>query len=251
MDKQSAGRPLGRVGLVAGVMLLLMAGLAGFGYVVAVDGLVTEGDAARTTQDLMASQSVFGAGILSQAGVIALDVLVAWALYLFFKPVSRTVAMVGAVLRNVYAAVYAVALSQLVGVLGLLNSSSTAVSGGGDLPGQVMAGITRFTDIWDVGLILFGLYLLILGWLGFRSGYVPKVVGVLLAIAGLGYVVDSVGALASSGPWTDVSTYTFVGEFVFALWLVIRGSRVRTGDRHAVDDTAPHPLQGSPIGAGR
>ena len=105
MKVQPAGRPVGRSGLAAGVMLVLMAGLATFGYLVAVDGLVTEGDAVRTTQDLMASQSLFRAGILSLAGVIALDVLVAWALVRFFAPVSRTGAMVGAVLRTVYAAV--------------------------------------------------------------------------------------------------------------------------------------------------
>lgn len=217
-------------------MLLLMAGLAGFGYAVAVAGLVTEGDAARTTQDLIASRGLFAAGILSLAGVVALDVLVAWKLWVFFRPVNRTVAMLGAGLRSLYAAIFALALSQLVGVLGLVNGDAAEVSV--DVPGRVLAGLARFTDIWDAGLIAFGLHLLVLGWLGFRSGYVPKVVGVLLAAAGVGYLVDSVGALTTSGQWTDVATFTFIGELVFALWLVIRGRRVRTSDRRTVDATA-------------
>ena len=83
-------------------------------------------------------------GEASQAAVIVLDVLVAWALYRFLKPASRIVALLGAVLRDVYAAVYAVALFQLVGVLGLLTSSSS----GAPPADEVMAGVTRFTNIW-------------------------------------------------------------------------------------------------------
>ena len=245
MNNQSRHHPLGRAGRQAGAMVLLMAGLAGFGYAVAVAGLVTEGDAVRTTQDLIASRVLFGAGILSLFGVVALDVLVAWKLYLFFSPVNRAVAILGAGLRSLYAVIFALALSQLVGVLGLANGDAAKISV--DVPGQVVAGLTRFTDIWDAGLIVFGLHLVVLGWLGFRSGYVPKVVGVLLAAAGVGYVVDSVGALTTSGQWTDVATFTFIGELVFALWLVIRARRVRTGDRSSerskVDAPTPNPTE--------
>jgi len=243
MDTQSTKRLPGRVGLAAGVMLLLMAGLAAFGYVVAVDGLITPGDAVRTTHDLLASRGLFAAGILCLAVVLVLDVLVAWTLYLFFKPVNRAGAMLAAMLRTGYAALYAVALSQLVVVLRLLDDGGvSAAPGGGELPGQVVAGIGRFTDLWNVGLILFGLSLLVLGWLGFTSGTVPKLIGVLLAVAGVGYVLDSAVALASPGSWTPVSTYTFVGELVFALWLVSRGRRARTRERRMVDDALPRPV---------
>ncbi len=240
MSTLSRHKPLGRAGRQAGAVLLLMAGLAGFGYAVAVAGLVTEGDAARTTQDLIASRGLFGAGILTLSGVVALDVLVAWKLYLYFSPVNRAVAMLGAGLRSLYAAIFAVALSQLVGVLGLVDRGAGEVSGG--VPGQVLAGLNRFTDIWDAGLIVFGLHLVVLGWLGFRSGYVPRVVGVLLAAAGVGYLVDSLGSLMTSGQWTDVATFTFVGELVFALWLVIRGGRVRTGGGPRVAAAAADPV---------
>ena len=241
MDTQSTPRPLGRAGSQAGAMLLLMAGLAGFGYAVAVAGLVTEGDATRTTQDLIASRGLFAAGIGSLFGVVVLDVLVAWALYVFFRPVHRAIAMLGAVLRYVYAAIFALALNQLVGVLGLVNTDAAEVSG--DVPGQVMAGLARFTNIWDAGLIVFGLHLIVLGWLGLRSGYVPKFVGVLLAAAGVGYLVDSVGALTTSGQWTDVATFTFIGELAFALWLVIRGRRVRTSHPRTLAATPPRGLE--------
>ena len=55
----------------------------------------------------------------------------------------------------------------------------------------------------------------------------PWLLGVLLAIAGLGYVVDSFAAVLYGESWTDVSNFTFLGEFLLALWLVIFGRRLR------------------------
>jgi hypothetical protein len=66
----------------------------------------------------------------------------------------------------------------------------------------------------------------LIAWLAYRSGYVSKLLGVLIAIAGLCYIADSIGRLLSHGSWTDVSTVTFIGEFLLALWLVIRGRRI-------------------------
>ena len=69
-------------------------------------------------------------------------------------------------------------------------------------------------------------YLLVIAWLACRSGYVPRLLGGLIAIAGLGYIHDSIGVLASRGSWPQVSTVTFIGELLLALWLVIRGRRI-------------------------
>ena len=89
-----------------------------------------------------------------------------------------------------------------------------------------MLGITAFNDIWYAGLFLFGLHLLLIGYLAYRSGYVPRLLGALLAISGLGYVADSLGTVLSQGTWTDISSFTFLGEFLLALWLVIRARRI-------------------------
>ena len=98
--------------------------------------------------------------------------------------------------------------------------------GADQLNAQAMVGITAFNDIWYVGQFLFGLHLLLIGYLAYRSGYVPRLLGVLLAIAGLGYATDSLGAVLSQGSWTDISSFTFIGEFLLALWLVIRARRI-------------------------
>ena len=126
-------------------------------------------------------------------------------------------AKLAAWLRIAYAAVFVVAISQLLGAL--------------RLHAQALPHINTFTNIWDAGLVLFGLSLFVLAYLAYRSGYVPKLLGVLLAIAGFGYVFDTVVRVLVRGSTSDVSAITGMGEFVFALWLVIRGRRI-TCERH-------------------
>ena len=133
-----------------------------------------------------------------------------------------------------------VAFAPLLGVIRLLsNDGNRAVFGADQVNAQAMLGITAFNDIWYAGLFLFGLHLLLIGYLAYRSGYVPRLLGVLLAIAGLGYAADSLAAVLSQGTWTDISSFTFLGEFLLALWLVIRARRI------AASTSALH---GEPIG---
>ncbi|WP_181770635.1 DUF4386 domain-containing protein [Amycolatopsis pittospori] len=220
-------RPIHAASVTAGVGLLLMSVLAGFGKFVAVDGLVTPGDAARTARDITESAGLFRLGIASLFLVIALDVVVAWGLYRVFSPVNRNLSMVAAAFRLVYSGVFLVAIGQLFGPLRLFAGDAyLGVFDADQLNAQALLEITAFADLWMMSLGLFGIHLLVLGYLAYRSGYVPRVLGVLLAVAGLGYVIDTFGVLFSPNGWTDVSTYTFLGEFLLALWLVIQGRRV-------------------------
>src|SRR5664280_91926 len=152
----------------AGVGLLAMSVLSAFGYLVAVKGLVVPTSAARTARNITGHEGLFRFGILSLYVVAALDVVVAWALYRVFKPVSRAVSRLAAWLRIAYAGVFVVGISQLVGAT--------------RLHAQALQLINTFTNIWDAGLVLFGLNLFVLAYLAYRSGYVPKLLGVLLAL---------------------------------------------------------------------
>jgi hypothetical protein len=189
-----------------------MSVLSAFGYLLAVKGLVVPGKAARTATNIADHENVFRFGILSLYVVAALDVVVAWALYRVFKPVSDALSKLAACLRIAYAAVFVVAISQLIGAL--------------RLHAQALQHINTFTTIWDAGLVLFGLNLFVLAYLAYRSGYVPKLLGVLLAIAGFGYVFDTIVRVLVRAASSDVSAITGMGEFVFALWLVIGGRRI-------------------------
>ena len=103
-----------------------------------------------------------------------------------------------------------------------------------------MLQITAFNDIWYVGQFLFGLHLLLIGYLAYRSGYVPRLLGALIAISGLGYAADSLGAVLSQGSWADISSFTFIGEFLLALWLLIRA-------RHIAESTSAFNEEPLPV----
>ena len=157
-------RSLRRASLTAGIALALIIVLALFGAFGAVGRLVTPGDASRTAQDILSSEGLFRWGVASLILVVILDVIVAAALLTVFQPVSRTLSAMAALFRAVYAAVYLVAVSQLVVALGLL----------GD-PDQALRAVNAYDTIWHVGLNLFGVHLLLIGLLAYRSGFMPRI----------------------------------------------------------------------------
>lgn len=231
-----AGGPVRRAALVAGAGLVLMSVLAGFSNLVVLEGLVTPGEAARTAADIGASEGTFRLGVAGLYLVVVLDVVVAWALFRVFSPVNRDVSRLAAWFRLAYSGVFLVAVSQLAGIPDLLNSDSYSTAFTPEqLQAQVLLKTETFTDIWMAGLVLFGVHLVIIGHLAHRSGYVPRVLGVLLVIAGAGYGFDSFVSVLSAGSPFAVSTVTFLGEFLLALWLLARGRRIRVEvDGHGI-----------------
>ena len=201
--------------IVAGIALLVLAVLAAFANFVVVEGLVTPGDADRTARDIAASEGLFRWGVASLFVVVVLDIIVAAALLQVFTPVSRTISMLAAWFRLAYAGVFLVAISQLAGVLPLSDDAS-----------QALSHIEAFGNIWNASLILFGVHLALLGYLVYRSGFAPKPIGILLVVAGLGYLVDSLGTILVPDYSVSVSQFTFVGEVVLIFWLLIKGRRV-------------------------
>jgi hypothetical protein len=221
-----ADRSIRQASVIAGAGILLMTPLAVFGNFVALEGLVTRGDAARTAADVMASEGMFRLGIASWLLVVILDVVVAWALLRVFRPASPDVSILAAWFRLAYAAVLMVAVSQLVGIPSLLSAAKESSAFSPDqVADQALMRVSTFDNVYDLALILFGVHLLIVGYLAFRSGYVPRILGILLGIAGFGYMFDSfAGVLLQDAP--VISSFTFVGEFLLALWLVFRGRRL-------------------------
>jgi hypothetical protein len=220
-------RSIRNAGLTAGIGLLLISALAAFGYFIAVKGLLAPGDPAQTAMNITESSGLFRLGIVSLYLVIPLDILVGWALYRVFSPVNKSLSMLAATLRIAFAVVFMVAISRLVEVLRLLNEHNhLAAFSPEQLHAQALLAINSFNDVWHAGLFLFGLHLLVIGYLAFTSGYVPKLIAVLVVIDGLSYAIDTFGTVLSPGPWTDTATFTFIGEFLLGLWLVIRGPRL-------------------------
>jgi hypothetical protein len=214
-----------RASATAGIGLLLMIVPAFLGNFVALEGLVTPGDAARTAADITASEVLFRFGIANLFAVVVLDIIVAVALYRVFVPVSAGIATLAAAARLVYAGIFMVAISQLVGVANLLGGpESIAVVSSEHARAQAWLGIEAYRDTWNAGLLVFGLHLLLLGRLAWRSGYVPRVVAVLLGVAGVGYAFDTVAAVLVGHGAPTIAEFTFLGEVLLAIWL-IRWSR--------------------------
>jgi hypothetical protein len=228
-------RTMRRASLTAGLGLALMAALAAFGVFGATAPLITPGDPTRTAQDILGSQGLFRWGVACLILVVVLDLVVAAALLTLFLPVNRGLARLAAWFRVAYAAVYLVAILQLVLALDLLAD-----------PEQAMRAINAYTTIWLVGLILFGVHLLLIGYLAYRSGFMAKVFGVLLVVAGLGYIADGFAAVLLPGPTTSIAQFTFVGEIALILWLLIAGRRKSFRTEEPARGDAVEPVLRSP-----
>jgi hypothetical protein len=216
-----------RSAVVAGVGILLISVLAGLANFGVVENLVTSGDATTTAQDILASEGMFRLAIAAFVVVAVLDVVVAWALYAFFRPVNREVALLAGWLRLAYAAVFAVAISHLAAALHVLgNADSLHAFTPDQLHTQALLKIAEFHDVWTVSLVLFGAHLVLIGYMVYRSGFAPKLLGLLVAIAGAGYLLDSFGALLFSDFAISVSAVTFVGEFLLMVWLLVKGRTI-------------------------
>lgn len=198
-----------RPALVAGWSLLAMAVLGGLATFGVVERLATVDDLAGTGPLLRLAS-------VALLAVAVLDLVVAWALFEFFAPVHRGLAALAGLFRAAYAVVYLVAIADLVPAARLADTQ----------PADALDRVASFTDTWEVGLTVFGLHLVLIGWLAVRSRDVPRWVGVLVAVAGAGYLVDGLRRiLAPGGP--DVSTVTFIGEVVLLVWLLARGGATR------------------------
>ena len=210
--------------IVAGLGLLIMAILAPIAQFGVMQKLVMPGDAKATVENIMASAALFRTGIFIFLFVAILDVVVAWGLYTLLKPANKRLSLLAGWFRVVYAVIFAVALTNLLNVLQLLNGVDSLKAIELDqLYAQGMLSLSAFQSAWDIGLVIFGLHLLVVGYLAFQSGYVPKWLGVLLVIAGIGYMVDSFGKFLVPNYNLTIAGFTFIGEVLLIFWLLWKG----------------------------
>lgn len=201
--------------LVAGLALALMAALAAFGVFGAIQPSITPGNAEATAAAILGSELMFRIGIASLILIIVLDVIAASALYTVFAPVNEGLSRMAAWFRLAYSAVFLVAILQLPIAVSLLAE-----------PVAALRAIEAFYTIWYIGLILFAFHLLLIGYLAFRSGFMPKIFGILLMLAGIGYAVDGFGLVIIPDFTTFLAEFLFFGEVALIFWLLIKGRRL-------------------------
>ena len=207
--------------LTAGVGLLVMTILAAYANFGILPNLIIPEDALLTAENIITSSGSFLTAVICFLIVAILDVVVAWALYTILKSANKPLSLVAAWLRTIYAVIFAISLTYLYKVYQLLTSPGSSQNK--DAFSQAMNGIDSFQKGWDIGLIIFGIHLLLIAFISLRFGTIPKWLGVLLAIAWLGYLIDSIGIIVSPTFSLYIGEYTFVGELILIFWLLWKG----------------------------
>jgi hypothetical protein len=222
-----------------GVLYLFIIVAALFGEAYVRGTLVVHGDAAATAANLVRSETLFRVGLAGEMLTCVCDVALAMILFVLLEPVSRSLALVGALLRVTYTSVYAVSKLFEIAALVLLGRADITQSQALAHP-QSQALALASLEVHSLGygasLVFFGFCTLVFGELVRRSGYLPRAIGVLLIVAGVGYVVFSVAQMLSPAfaaaylfPWAMLPG--FPAELGLALWLTVRGVDVAKWER--------------------
>jgi len=213
---------------MAGIGLLIMVIAAPYAELYVYPKLIVPANAAETTKNIIANKTLFTSAIFGYLITFICDLVVAWALYILLKPVNKNLSLTTAGFRWVYTGIALFALLNLVTVLRLSNISDILpILQPDQLHAQVTLSLNTFRTQWHFGLLFFGIHLGLLGYLVFRSKYIPKILGVLLIIAGLGYVLTTLKPYLFPTVNLDFAEYTFYGELIFMLWLLIIGARIK------------------------
>jgi hypothetical protein len=216
---------------VGGVLYLIIIVNALFAEGFVRNSLIVPSDAAATASNILAHESLFRSSIVADLVNYSCDVAVAVILYFLLKPISRNLAMLAAIFR---------VLTDGIGGLNLLNQYRVLqLLGGADylkvfnseqLQAMALLSIKAHSSGYAIALVFFGFGCLILGYLIYRSSFLPWILGILLGIAGLGYLINSFALIQAPTiqsmlfPWTLLPG--FVAELSLALWLTIKGINV-------------------------
>jgi hypothetical protein len=212
---------------LAGLLYLAIAIFSAFGLIYVPSVILVSGDAAATAHNILASESLFRLGFVSNLLAFTVNVFVAVLLYKLLEPVNKMMASLMVILISVRLAIAMLNEMNQFAALLLLSSADYLAAFTAE---QLQAYALLFLDIYKHGFVLahifFGLWLFPMGYLVFKSGFLPKVIGLLLLVAGVGYVVDFTLFFLVPEITIKVSEFTFVGEVLLLLWLLIMGVNV-------------------------
>ena len=220
-----------RLARTAGLLYLVVALFGGFAELVVRAGIVEPGNGAATADNIRGSATLFRWGFASDLLQATFFLLTAMALYLLLRHVNELVARAMVVIVAVSVAI--ICLNLLNQYVALQIATGEAASSAFGLAGSdALAGL--FADMHAAGYLIaqifFGLWLLPLGYLVYRSGYFPKVVGVLLAIGCFGYLMDTFTHFLVPGIAESIEPIIVapaaIGELSLVAYLLVKGVRV-------------------------
>jgi hypothetical protein len=203
---------------IAGLLYLFVVVASSFALAT-MSNLSVRGDPAATAANILASEQIYRLGIAATLlSAIAYTAVVA-LLYALFRPVNRTLALVSAFIGLAGCAASATFLVNQLAVLPLLESP-----GAQDLARHAL----RLGALGNtLSLVFFGFYCLTLSALVFGATFLPRFLGVFLAVAGVGWLIGNLGAIVAPDMLGSFSSMLIplsgLGEFIFTLWLLAMG----------------------------
>jgi len=203
-------------------------------YVLAT--LFVPGDVAATVNNIMANEVLFRLSIMSALITQVVQIFVVLFLYKVLKPAGKNLAMLMVIFILVAVPIAMFNELNQFAVLLLLNGADDLTAFTAD---QIQALVGLFFDLRHAGIfiaqIFWGLWLFPMGYLVFKSNYIPKVIGIFLIIACFGYLVDSFIFFFNLDFGVTFSEFTFLGEALITFWLLIKGVNVDVWEKRALE----------------
>jgi uncharacterized protein DUF4386 len=201
--------------------------------------LIVRGNATATAENVLAHETLFRVSILGDLVGHVIFICVGFALYRLLRDVNRTwaVAMLG--LNLVQGAIgFSNALNSIAAVVLFRSSDFLAIIDKAQRDALAMFFIRLHGQGFVINEIFWGVWLLPLGLLVFRSRFLPRFLGIWLIVACFAWLVLSVSELVYPGSSVSASKplqLVALGETAFALWLLVRGVNVkRLSPEHAI-----------------
>jgi hypothetical protein len=219
----------------AGLLYLIIFVAGIFAQFVVRESLIVPGDAAATADKILASEGLFRLGIASDFIMILADVAIGVMFYVLLEPVNKTLALMAAFFRLAQATTLGLNLLNLIFALQFVKRADYLAAFDAE---QSNALGLMFLDGhavgYRIGLVFFGLSILVLGYLLIKSGYFPKFLGYGLIGASAGYLTDSFAyfLLPNYADYeTTLSMVVFgpavIAELSLTLWLLFKGMNVQ------------------------
>jgi hypothetical protein len=189
--------------------------------------LVIPGNIAETVANIGSHHGLFLTALFFYLINFIEDIVIAWGLYILLAPVNRALALLAAWFRLIYAAIAIVGLFNLAIVYRMVATPEyLATFGAREFQAQVNLLLHSFRYVYSLALLIFGMHLLLLGYLIIRSRYIPWWLGILLVINGAGWVINSLQPYLYPDADLGFIFITFLPEIVLMLWLLIRGWKI-------------------------
>jgi hypothetical protein len=205
---------------LAGLFYFLM---AVFGEVASLTrhGLIVSGDAAATAINIQAHQSMYLVGYVGDILMVASYVVVTALLYRVFEPVNKSIALTAAAFGLTGCAILAIAYSfELTPLTLLANMRYLGAFTVSQRQTLSYLSLNFYSQTYGLSLVFFAFYLLLTGWLIFRSSFMPRILGVLLMLGVWGLAFLSPPFALKYLVWLRFGS---IGELLLLLWLLVKG----------------------------